>query len=276
MRNLYLFFRRHYIYFLFLLLEVVSLSLFFNYNDFQNAAVYKLTTQLSGSVNSLFRNVSEYFTLGKTNQTLTQEIAQLQARMPEAFYKADTTAFFIGDTMYKTEYWYIAAKVISNSTNKRNNFLMINKGRMHGVENNMGVVIGNRIVGQVVGVSKHFSWVMSVLNKDSRISGKFKKNDQLVNIEWNGGSYRYGTVKEIPKHFEIKKGDTIITSGNSEIYPEGFLIGTIEDFTIAQDDNFNSATILFATDFNSLGYVEVVIDMMRKEKEDLKASFHTK
>jgi rod shape-determining protein MreC len=127
-----------------------------------------------------------------------------------------------------------------------------------------------------VGVSKHFSWVMSVLNKDSRISGKFKKNDQLVNIEWNGGSYRYGTVKEIPKHFEIKKGDTIITSGNSEIYPEGFLIGTIEDFTIAQDDNFNSATILFATDFNSLGYVEVVIDMMRKEKEDLKASFHTK
>ena len=85
-----------------------------------------------------------------------------------------------------------------------------------------------------------------------------------------------GTVKEIPKHVEIIKGDTIITSGNSDIFPEGLLIGTIEDFTIAQDENFNTAQILFSTDFNSLGYVEVVIDMMRKEKEDLKASFHTK
>ena len=144
------------------------------------------------------------------------------------------------------------------------------------MQNYMGVIIGNRLVGQVVGVSAHFSWVMSLLNKDSRISGKFKKNNQLVNVEWTGGSYRIGSVKEIPKHFEIVPGDTIITSGNSEIFPEGILIGTIKDFTVLSDENFNTARIFFSTDFNSLGYVEVVIDMMRKEKEDLKSSFQEK
>jgi rod shape-determining protein MreC len=114
---------------------------------------------------------------------------------------------------------------------------------------------------------------MSMLNKDSRISGKFKKNNQLVNVEWAGGNYRKGQVKEIPKHFEIHKGDTIISSGNSDIFPEGILIGTISDYTISADENFNTGEILFSTDFNSIGYVEVIVDLMRREKEELKESF---
>lgn len=275
MRNLFLFLRRQYFYFLFLFLEVLSLVLFFNYNQFQESALYSVSSGISGSVNDLFSNISEYFSLRSTNKVLVEEMAKLHARLPDAYYKSDTTTFFKKDSLLALEYKYISAKVISNSTNKRNNFLMINKGKLHGIENHMGVIIGNRIVGQVVSVSPHFSWIMSMLNKDSRISGKFRKNNQLVNVEWSGGSYRTGQVREIPKHIVMAKGDTIITSGNSDIFPEGFLIGTISGFTISQDENFNYGDILFSTDFNSLGYVEVIVDLMRKEKEELKTSFKT-
>ena len=254
MRNLFLFIRKQYFYFLFLLLEVLSLILFFNYNRFQGSAVYSVSSGISGEVNDLFSNISEYFSLRSTNKVLVEEMAKLHSRLPEAYYKSDTATFFKKDSLVAMEYKYISAKVISNSTNKRNNFLMINKGRLHGIENHMGVIIGNRIVGQVVSVSPHFSWIMSMLNKDSRISGKFKKNNQLVNVEWTGGSYRYGQVREIPKHIVMVKGDTIITSGNSDIFPEGLMIGTISGFKNAQDENFNNGEILFSTDFNSLGY----------------------
>jgi rod shape-determining protein MreC len=273
MRNLFVFLRKHYFYFLFLLLETFSLILFFNYNQFQGGSLYAVSNAIAGSVNSMFNEISEYFTLRKTNRVLIEELAKLHSRIPEAFYTTDFNVFYKKDTLVKLEYKYISAKVISNSTNKRNNFLMINKGSLHGIENHMGVIIGNKIVGQVVSVSPHFSWIMSMLNKDSRISGKFKKNNQLVNVEWNGGNYRYGQVKEIPKHIRMVVGDTIITSGNSDIFPEGLMIGTISGFKIAQDENFNNGEILFSTDFNSLGYIEVVIDMMRKEKEELKNSF---
>jgi rod shape-determining protein MreC len=275
MRNLFQFLRRYYFVFLFLFLEALALTLFFNYNEFQGNVIYSATNSLTGSVDNLFRNISEYFSLRKTNRTLIEELAKLHSRLPEAFYKTDTVSNIFRDTYSGTEYRYISARVISNSTNKRNNFLMINKGSLHGIENHMGVIIGNRIVGQVVSVSPHFSWIMSVLHKDSRISAKFKKNNQLVTVEWPGGNYKAGEVKEIPRHVAIIKGDTIITSGNSEIFPEGILIGTIDRYTIAEDENFNYARILFSTDFNSLGYVEVVVDLMRKEKEELKASIKT-
>lgn len=273
MQNLFEFLRKHYSYFLFLLLESLSLFLLADNNEFQRSSFYSTSHVISGSVNNIFSSISEYFSLRKTNKVLVEELAKLHSRLPEAFYKTDTVSQYRKDSVIFLEYKYISAKVISNSTNKRNNFLMINKGKIHGIQNHMGVIIGNKIVGQVISVSPHFSWIMSILNKDSRVSGKFKKNNQLVNVEWIGGNYRKGQVKEIPKHIVIMKGDTIITSGNSDIFPEGLLIGTISNFTIAQDENFNNGEIFFSTDFNSLGYVEVVIDILRNEKEDLKASF---
>jgi len=137
----------------------------------------------------------------------------------------------------------------------------------------MGVIAGDNIVGQVVNASTHFSWIMSVLHKESRLSAKFLKNNQLVSVEWPGGDYQEGIVMEIPKHLQILPGDTIITSGNSEVFPEGILIGTIEKLTEREDENFNTARIRFTTDFNGLGYVEVVVDMFKAEKDSLRASF---
>jgi len=275
MRFLLYFLRKQYFYFLFLALEVISLVLLFNFNAFQNSAIDHFTSEIAGVCYNISSSISDYFSLRQKNQMLSDDNARLHSKLPDAFYRTDTNTFYYHDSIYKMQYRYVTAKVISNTTNKRNNFIMLNKGTDQGMENHMGVIIGNRIVGQVVSVSEHFSWVMSMLNKDSRISGKFKKNNQLVNIEWNGGSYRAGDVKEIPKHVIIEKGDTIITSGNSDIFPEGILIGTIDDFTISSDENFNKASLLFFTDFNSLSYVEVIIDLLRKEKDNLKASFKT-
>lgn len=273
MRYLLYFLRKHYFYFLFLVLEVISLILLFSFNAYQNSAISRMTSGLTGSVLNTSNSITEYFSLARVNAILADDIARLHSNRPEAYFKADTNTFYHQDTLYKLEYHYISAKVINNSTHKRNNFLMLNKGREAGVRNDMGVIIGNRIVGQVVSVSEHFCWVMSLLNKDSKVSGKFLKNSQLVNIEWTGGDYRKGNVRDIPKHVFIKKGDTIITSGNSNIYPEGLLIGTIDTYKLVPDENFNAATIRFSTDFNSLSYVEIVVDLMRKEKDDLQKSF---
>ncbi len=273
MRNLFLFFRKHYFIFIFLFLEVVSLVLFFRNNTFQNAVMFDWTSGISGGINSTYRDISEYFSLKRTNFILGEENATLHARMPEAIYLADTTISSRNDTLFQSEYRFINARVISNTTNRRNNYLMINKGTLQGVEPHMGVIIGDKIVGQVVNVSRHFSWALSILHKESTISAKFLKNNQLVSVEWPGGDCRTGLAREIPKHLRVSPGDTVVTSGNSEVFPNGILIGIIDKLNDQEDENFNTATLTFLTDFNGLGYVEVVVDMFKEEKEQLKASF---
>jgi rod shape-determining protein MreC len=273
MRNLFLFFRNHYFIFLFLFLEVLALILFFQNNNFQNAVMFDLTSGISGGINATSRNISEYFSLKKTNFILGEENASLHARMPEAIYLADKAILSRNDTIYQVEYRFINARVISNTTNKRNNYLMIGKGSLQGVEPHMGVIIGNKIVGQVVNVSTHFSWVLSLLHKESKISARFLKNNQMISVEWPGGDFRTCVVKEIPKHLHVTPGDTVVTSGNSEVFPNGILIGVIDQLHVYEDENFNTATLTLLTDFNALSYVEVVVDMFRKEKEQLKTSF---
>ena len=273
MRNLYLFFRKHYFFFLFLILELVSLILFFQLNTYPNAAVFRWTSSIAGSVGEIRSQISVYFSLVKTNRMLSHENTILKARMPEAIYLSDTHVYYRDDTILQIEYRFIDARVINNTTHLRNNYLMISKGKMQGIEPYMGVISEDKIVGQVVSVSRHFSWIMSTLHKSTRLSGKIQKNSQLVSVEWPGISPRRGLVREIPKHIRLYPGDTIITSGNSEIYPEGIRIGTIEEVQERPDENFNTATLTFLTDFNSLEFVQVVVDMFRKEKMELKASF---
>jgi len=273
MRNLFLFFRRHYFIFLFLILEVISLILFFHYNKYQNAVMFRWTSGISGGVLSVYRDISQYFSLTKANYILGEENAALHARMPESIYITDNNIHSRADTLFQSEYHFINARVISNTVQLRDNYMMLNKGSLQGVEPHMGVTTGNKIVGQVVNVSPHFSWVLSLLHSESKISAKFLKNNQMVSVEWPGRNYRIGIVKEIPKHLRINPGDTVITSGNSEVFPNGILIGVIDKLKVREDENFNTASLIFLTDFNSLGYVEVVVDMFREEKKQLKASF---
>ena len=170
----------------------------------------------------------------------------------------DSNSFFKDGTLYKHQCLYVVAKVISNSTNKRKNYLMLNKGNIHGIRRDMGVITSTGIVGTVIDISKNFSIVISVLHINNKINARIKKNRHLGSIEWDGSDYRKGLLTDIPIHVRLYMGDTIITSGNSHIFPEGIIIGTVEEYFSKQGDKFNKARINFAVDYNKLYYVYII------------------
>jgi rod shape-determining protein MreC len=132
----------------------------------------------------------------------------------------------------------------------------------------MGVITSNGVVGIVVDVSRNFSSGISILHKDTRISGRIKKNLHLVNVSWNGINYRFGTLEDIPTHVDLSKGDTIITSGNSHIFPEGILIGTVESVS-GSDQLFKTASVKFSVDYNRLYYGYIILRADKEELEQL-------
>ncbi len=169
------------------------------------------------------------------------------------------------DTVYK----YTGAKVISNTVNKKNNFIIVDKGSNDSIEKEMAVVSDKGLAGIVIGVSPHYSIIMSMLHQNSVISARIKKNNQLVNVIWGTDDIRFGRVEDIPSHIKLYKGDTVVTSGNSLIFPPGIEIGTIEKYEADSLKNLNSAIIRFSTDFNGLHWVYIIKNRDKKEQQSL-------
>lgn len=146
---------------------------------------------------------------------------------------------------------------------------MINKGKKHGIHSDMGVITGTGVVGTVVEATENFAKVMSILHIQNKINARIKKNRHLGNIEWDGKNYREGWITDVPSHVRLSKGDTIITSGNSMIFPEGLVIGTVSEFQSTTAEKFNSATVRFSQDYNNMEHVFVIISLIKDEVEEL-------
>lgn len=272
MRNIIAFILRYHFLLLFVILEMIALTMLVNSTYYQRSQILNAGNSISGRFYNSVSSVTQYFKLKESNEQLAIENSILRSTANTSYLKTDTNSFWVGDTLYKQQYRYVIARVIHNSVGKRNNYMMLDKGSDHGIRKDMAVITPNGIAGTVVSVSKHFSWVMSLLNKHSRLSARIRKNNQVGTVIWNGVDHRYGTLTDIPAHVKLAKGDTIVTSGFSYIFPTGLMLGTIEDFRVEHGEHFYIIPFRFSVDFNSLEYVYVVNNMMRGEQESLSKS----
>jgi len=272
MRNILVFFLRYHFLLLFLLLEVFSIALLVNSTYYQSSAILNAGSRVTGRFYNNISNATDYLKLRTTNEQLARENALLRQMKGVSFLKNDTSSFWVQDTLYKQQYRYIVSKVVLNTVGKRNNYIMLDKGTRSGIQKDMAVITSNGIVGTVVTVSENFCWVMSMLNKHTRVSGRIIKNNQMGTIVWNGVDHMYGTLTDIPAHVKIAKGDTIVSSGYSYIFPAGIMIGTISDFRVEQGDHFYTIPFRFSVDFNALQYVYVVKNLMKDEQQALEKS----
>ena len=140
---------------------------------------------------------------------------------------------------------------------------------MHGVEKDMGVISSSGVVGIVKDVSEHYCTVMSVLHKNTKISSRFKNNNYFGSLVWEGENSRIGTLLEIAKHVKFNKGDTIVSTVYSSVFPEGIIIGTVDDWEIKPGDNFYKIKVKLSTNFYNLSHVYIVNNLHKKEQLDL-------
>jgi rod shape-determining protein MreC len=95
-----------------------------------------------------------------------------------------------------------------------------------------------------------------------------KNTNYFGSLHWDGKRSGYGATQRIPHHVSLNEGDTIVTSGFSAIFPEGIMVGTIDDFEI-EGGNFYTVRVNLSTDFRKLNYVYVIEDLFREELLEL-------
>jgi rod shape-determining protein MreC len=264
MRNLFALLWRNQFFVLFILLETTSIFLLTQSYSYHGSLAYSTTGDISGNIFNSYNNLTGYLSLAKENTGLIKENARLRNMVRPSSLLKDT-GYIKNDTSYK----YIPARVVQNTVNKSNNFMVVNKGNNDGILKEMGVISQSGAVGVVVGVSNNYATIMSLLHSKMRLSARIKKSGQLVNVVWGQKTYLFGTVIDIPSHISLEAGDSIITSGNSMIFPENILIGVIESHETDLNKNLSSAKIRLGSDFNSLYHVYIIDNTMDQERDSL-------
>lgn len=266
MRNLIRFLSKNSLVFIFLFLQFIAFLLLVQNNNYQNSKFFNSSNFLIGNLYSTINNVNDYFNLKSVNAELAEQNARLQNQSITSFTKVFGTTVEIKDTSYHQKYLYTSAKVINSSTNKRNNYITLDKGKINGIEAGMGVISGLGVIGTVKNVSENFCSVMSVLHEKNAVSAKIKNSEYFGSLNWELGNYREASLNDIPNHAKLNVGDTIITSGYSAIYPEGVLVGTIKNFNLDEGSNFYEITVELSVDYKKLSHVFIVKNTMKEEQ----------
>jgi rod shape-determining protein MreC len=247
----------------------------FNFNNYQGSVWLSSANAMSGKVYEMQSGITSFFSLTRANEELTlrnfyleRQVDQLRRLYTEA--TQDTTVEERNQLQFLSQYKLIPAKVVSNSVNKPNNLITINKGKADGVEVDMGVACGNGIVGVVYLVSDHYAVVIPALNaSSSRISCAIRDRNYFGYLHWPGGDPTIAFVEDITRHAQFKRGEWIVTSGFSSIFPSGVLVGKIEKVFNSSDGLSYKLQTRLSTDFSCLRDVVVISDKSIAERTKL-------
>ncbi|MES2566782.1 MAG: rod shape-determining protein MreC [Bacteroidota bacterium] len=269
MKNLLNFLYRNNFFFVFLFLEFICFLILIKNNGYQGSSLLNSSNKLSAKVYEAEAKAKEYLLLKDENERLAKMNTFLLNRIKLGYAAIPLKTYKIHDTLYKQEFEFMSGKAINNSVNKRNNYLTLNIGSDQGVTNDMAVITSSGIVGIVKDVSPNFSSVMSILHKDVRVNCQLKKDGTYGPLIWDGSDYRFSNLTDIPTHAKIKKGDTIVTSSLSGIFPEGILVGFVESYEQRPNESYFTVKVRLSADFKKVNHVSVIKYNYKTEKDSL-------
>lgn len=274
MRNLLEFLAKYNHWFVFLILEVVSMVLLFQYNSYQGSAWFSSANAVTGKLYEWDANVETFFSLTKVNQELTQRNAYLEQEVQKlsdslVSVTKDSSIYHRDQFALLRNYRLIPAKVVANSVDKPGNLMTIDKGSADGIHKDMGVISGTGVVGIVYLVAEHYAIVIPVLNTKSNISCMIQNRGYFGYLRWKGGVSDLAYLEEVPRHAHFKLGDYVVTSGYSAVFPPGVRVGRILHVFNSADGQSYRVQLRLSTDFARLRDVCVIDDAAMKERLEI-------
>lgn len=285
MRNIFLFIRRYFNFLVFLILQVLCIVMIVQYSKYNQAMFGNSANRITGKVNAQYDRIEYYFQLKRTNDSLVKANETLYNKLasnynlPDSGSKQMIDSIRIDSILQYRKFNYINAKVVANSVTSQSNFVVLQSPQIAQMRVGMGIVgPNNEVVGVITDISGEFAVVMSLLHKDSKISGKLLKTGETGTISWDGKYPNLVTLTGIPKSTKIAKGDSVITSGFSTVFPKGLLLGRVDEVYLETSTNNYKIIVRTAANFHNLEYAYVINNLQQATIEKLleKAKINSK
>jgi len=169
---------------------------------------------------------------------------------------------------------YHKSKFINSANwfySKLNNIILVNKGVSDSIKTDMGVITSDGIIGVIDQVGGNNATVISILNSISQINAGLKNTNHFGTLTWNGKDPNVVQLDDLEKLASFKENDTIITGGNSTLFPKGIPIGIVKNFKLNTKNNLYDVNVQLFNDMTSLEHVYIIENLHREEIDNLLA-----
>jgi rod shape-determining protein MreC len=157
----------------------------------------------------------------------------------------------------------LTARVIGVSPTAWFNTVVVDKGSSDGVKRFMPAVSASGVAGYVMEVYRYSSKILLLTDSNSKVSviAQRSRARGVVQGTETGGCL----LKYVEATADVAEGDILVTSGDSKIYPEGLLVGRIEELRRRPGDLFQSARVTPETDFAKIEEIALILDAKTPE-----------
>lgn len=249
---------------LYLFLVAVGLTFTVQNHSYHRNSFIHSSGSITGSILDTRTSIFSYFNLKDENELLREENAALRMQI-----------LTVGDSLLgnattelngaSVPFEIYPARIVKNSYTNRDNFITIDIGEKQGIEEDMGVITTNGIIGVVDRVGSNYSRVISVLNSEISLNAQIKGSSIIGSLVWDGNDPYTMNLIDVPRLATVKKGDTIVTGRQSLTFPHNINIGVIQNAQLTDNGGRYLIKVRLLNDMTNIGTAYVI------RNRDLKA-----
>ncbi len=251
---------------IFIALEIAALAMLRHSGEVQGAWISQGVDGFNASVWGTKERIGGYFGLRKQNDSLANENFRLHQLLLR--HGLEEKAASEEDMRIVGSFHYTPATVVRHSSNSQHNVLILDKGSMDDVIAGSGVVTAQGVIGSIDAVSEHYAHVISFRNTGTVVSARIGREGAVGPLRWDGITSDGAILEEIPFREGLEPGDTVYTSGYSELYPADIPIGITGKSKVVNGATFSIKVKLFE-DLSKVRYVTITANNDKMEIRNL-------
>lgn len=259
--------KRHWL--LLILIQVLCLGVYLSNGLYRQGLKFYVSSWLTGYINEWVARAYSYSDLQRHNQNLLaeqarleQELIRLRRRVADAVADRELPTHLLDEAGVMSDVLTLTARIVNMRNEAGSPYYIIDKGRRHGIKPDMPVMSAKGVMGAVLEVSQDYAIIVPIINPKVKLSTMVKGKayqGHLSSLGHNQPIYFAGVSLQA----EINAGDTILTSGYSYLYPEGLMVGVVEERdqkgAVGAEAAFGAYRLRLNTDFDKLRYVYVLL-----------------
>ena len=274
MQNIFRFFQKYSTVFIFLILQLVCMVFIFSKsNPYQHSKFANSSNNIVGSLYNSSNNVRKYFHLKEENELLKAQNLLLQEKLKGNGIIIGDYFSRKADTLYMQQYYYQTASIIQSTKDKSYNFLTLNKGKLNGIKKNMGIVGTKGVLGYVIASSNHYTTVLPIIHPKFELAVRHKKTKSFGLLTWTKqDTWETATLNDISDFISVSIGDTIETTGGDGFFPEGEVVGIVENTEEVPGKGTQLITVKLIENYGNIHSVYAINNITQIELGKLKDS----